>query len=582
MEKNLIGLIILFSITPLLVCPASDDSFILPKNVFIKIVTLALLFSNIESLRIKTKELLRIQNPIDILLILFLFLNLFSISYASSFLLAYKESIRWLFLIFLFFIFTSVIKTHNQLYKLFLTNFLTSTIVAVWTIFQDYGLDFFAKQPKLPDWRGFLVAGMGNSDYVAGYLVTLFPMVLLFYLIMAQNIAKLLISLVAISTIFASLIITFSVGANFGLFVSLLLLAVTIHKSNYKAVFSSRTKWKKWVILFFILILISCFYIIPNPYNGRGISIFQQAFASYRWREGSTTRLVIWLNTIELIKSCLFWGVGSGNFTYRYLDFISPKVLASPKMCIYAGEYTNAAHNEFLQILSELGLPGLICFLGIIYFFYRKAFYLYNKSCEKLQINEKSKDLKPFMILSTIGGMTSMLIYGLTSYPLHLPSTVLLFIFYLSIIRILENSIEFKKDFQINRRRKSSSLFLILLLIIFAYLVSKPLLADIYFKIGKYRKEASDIIGAKKAFVWSTFFDTHADSHYHLGEVYLQEGDIESALKEFLEARKQRNDKYLLQKIALAYSFLGERNKAKLFLQILNKRKPQTAAFFKN
>jgi O-antigen ligase len=65
-------------------------------------------------------------------------------------------------------------------------------------------------------------------------------------------------------------------------------------------------------------------------------------------------RPILWRKTLELSAEHPFGGVGAGNFPVVFPRFEHQKV-AKPH-----------AHNDALQVLAELGVPGLLLFLGLL------------------------------------------------------------------------------------------------------------------------------------------------------------------------------------------------------------------------
>ncbi|MDI6783957.1 MAG: O-antigen ligase family protein, partial [bacterium] len=598
------------------VFPWAEDSYLIPKFTLLNFGIILILYSLFFQGKLYRKPVpgqvqelefsprvrggLRIR-PSAYCLLIYLLLNALSLIYATSIPLALKETGKWFFLILFYFAVINVIRKEKQLRLVINTLLFAGFITALWTILQDYHISLFKVLPRLPDWRGSLVAGLGNSDYVAGFLVSIFPLGFVQYAIATETRYKIFL-LIALSLIYAALIIAFSVGANTGLILGMILVLGLMIRYRPECF---RENKMKWLGLFVCFVIITAFYVLPIPFNGRGQSIFSQAFASNRWKEGGNTRLVIWANTWELIKSQPILGTGSGNFTYRYLDYISPKVIENPKMRLYAGEYTNAAHNEFLHTWSELGILGVILLLFLIgSFFFSAKRMLSENSAFRIPPFDFAQDKQSEMgkacpetsgtmlcsyLLGATGGFTAMLIYGIMSYPLHLPATAMLFIFYLALPSILINirTVE-------NKVQKSSSLstvYRLLLTVCFLFLALwtlRPLIADTYFRFGKTALKRNDAPSALHAFTLATRWDNHADAHYHLGELYLRSPQLGSADKERLAAaiaefelaRKQRNDKYLLYELGIVYIFAERFPNALTCFKPLTQRQPDNPDYW--
>lgn len=79
-------------------------------------------------------------------------------------------------------------------------------------------------------------------------------------------------------------------------------------------------------------------------------------------------RADIWAVAIKAVKDHPITGYGLGNFEIAY----QRHAFAVPEHAVQYGRTTEFAHNEFLQILAELGLPAFLLISGIIVSVYRK------------------------------------------------------------------------------------------------------------------------------------------------------------------------------------------------------------------
>jgi O-antigen ligase len=67
-----------------------------------------------------------------------------------------------------------------------------------------------------------------------------------------------------------------------------------------------------------------------------------------------TGRVMVWQNGLKMIAAYPLTGVGISCFNIAHADFSGTNINISP-------------HNSFLQIAAELGIPGLLLFLVIIF-----------------------------------------------------------------------------------------------------------------------------------------------------------------------------------------------------------------------
>jgi O-antigen ligase len=69
-------------------------------------------------------------------------------------------------------------------------------------------------------------------------------------------------------------------------------------------------------------------------------------------------------------------GVGAGNFSEAAMEHSETVAAHSARK----GEVAGVAHNMFLGVTSELGLVGLILFLGVLFFLFKAAVPLARES----------------------------------------------------------------------------------------------------------------------------------------------------------------------------------------------------------
>jgi O-antigen ligase len=132
---------------------------------------------------------------------------------------------------------------------------------------------------------------------------------------------------------------------------------------------------------------------------------FGQVFSRYQ-DASEDLRGVIWKGTVEVIR--LYWPAGSGlgTFVPVYQSIENLNTMPTP--------YINHAHNEYLEVISDLGLLGfviLILYLGC--FTYQSASVISRKP----KLHE----------LTAICTIIILLVHSITDYPLR--TSVLMTIF---------------------------------------------------------------------------------------------------------------------------------------------------------
>lgn len=113
----------------------------------------------------------------------------------------------------------------------------------------------------------------------------------------------------------------------------------------------------------------------------------------------STLRLALWESTIAMIVDKPFFGIGWGAYwmVYPEYDFF---INDSSTKIVHA-------HNMYLNFAAEIGIPGLIAFLGIIFGHIRAAVQVLGSAADELAGG---------LMLGIAAGMVGLVVNGFTDY----------------------------------------------------------------------------------------------------------------------------------------------------------------------
>lgn len=169
-------------------------------------------------------------------------------------------------------------------------------------------------------------------------------------------------------------------------------------------------------------------------------------------KESADGRLLIWKVSSLIIKQNLFVGVGKGNFSYAYGEAQEQyfKMGTGTTYEEYLAGAPDFAYNEFIQILVEYGIYGLLCYFAFLFFIFNRIIRSNNKESQGL-----------------MGSLVVFLVVSFFSYPFRNIFTCILSlsIFTLAIL-IPTNTILSKKIYRI---RFISILFVLLIVSIAVY-----------------------------------------------------------------------------------------------------------------
>jgi O-antigen ligase len=87
-----------------------------------------------------------------------------------------------------------------------------------------------------------------------------------------------------------------------------------------------------------------------------------------------------WQGALKVIASHPILGAGAGNYGEAALDYSTTVQAHSAKKAAEEGDIAGVAHNMFLGVASQLGLVGLILFLGILFFAFKTAWVIARRS----------------------------------------------------------------------------------------------------------------------------------------------------------------------------------------------------------
>lgn len=332
----------------------------------------------------------------------------------------------------LYFIMAHSIESERDL-KLFLGYLLISAVpVCVYALLQYYGLVTGAQGV-----RGGLesvISTMGNRNYVASFLGHLLPITLVLFFQARLLLTRLAIALTLIllaytlwiadsAAIWAGLAAAGVVGLM-ALFVSGLLKKLS---DRQKLIFQLSLG-----ILFIGAIVVIGPMLVRNWNATSAQSDPGQrlgAFVQKVWVENSgEVRLWDWWIGYEMWKASPLFGQGLGTYKIKFLEYkaIFRKTEEGQKYNIVIPRAIQA-HNEYIQVLSEMGILGLTAMLALIGSVFVSAFRF-------VKLETVSSE-KKWIAIGALAGATVFFVDSFFSFPLHLPASALNLVFLLGLLQ---------------------------------------------------------------------------------------------------------------------------------------------------
>jgi O-antigen ligase len=117
------------------------------------------------------------------------------------------------------------------------------------------------------------------------------------------------------------------------------------------------------------------------------------------------TRREIWHETVPLIKDYAVTGCGLGAYESCFFPykFVAP------------GHIVDYAHNDYLQVMAELGVPAFICLLAVFVLDYANALRRTGRSTSSRHL-----------ALACAGSLTAILIHSSADFNLYIPANGML------------------------------------------------------------------------------------------------------------------------------------------------------------
>ncbi len=309
---------------------------------------------------------------------------------------------------------------------------LSASIASVYGLLQYYG--------KLPGPPGFvggspaMISTFGNPNYLAGFLAHLFvPAMVLSFMTQNRWVRLALLGVLMLMT--AALVATNSVGAWLAALLATVFFLVGVLIFRLGAVLRAQRAWA--LAIMFLLVLTIWLQAPPGPLNalvGRAATLEPSGpiekitqFFQRLWEENSgIARSWNWWIAYEMLKAHPFVGVGLGDYKVEFLEY-KARFKETPLGQQYNFYLPRAiqAHNDYVQLIAELGLIGLLA-VGFFFGVLIKDAHNFVRSSGSPQ--------RRFWGVALGAGIVAFLADALVSFPLHLPASELNLVLLISVL----------------------------------------------------------------------------------------------------------------------------------------------------
>ena len=168
---------------------------------------------------------------------------------------------------------------------------------------------------------------------------------------------------------------------------------------------ASRFQERMGILLSLLFVAISiclAIWIGPGPIVERFADV-QQEFS-----KSEQSRLSIWRDARTLARQDPIFGTGLGTFPVAY----------TAVQTTFPGQFVNHAHNDYLELAIDLGLPAALILFAVIFFILARAVRTFLSASA---LFERS------VALGCAGSIVAILLHSLADFNLYIPANAVLF-----------------------------------------------------------------------------------------------------------------------------------------------------------
>src|SRR5580700_7921587 len=153
---------------------------------------------------------------------------------------------------------------------------------------------------------------------------------------------------------------------------------------------------------FIVLSICLALWIGPGPI----VSRFQTVNEQYSL--GGESRISMWRDALPLIKDYPLVGTGLGTVPIAY----------TRGQTAFLSQFVNHAHNDYLEIAADLGIPAALILFGSILFVLARAIRSFLSA---------ERDFERIVALGCAGSIVAILLHSFADFNLYIPANALLF-----------------------------------------------------------------------------------------------------------------------------------------------------------
>ena len=536
----------------------SFTSFLVPKEAFVQFTIVfaccywlvAMVWCG--TLRFRT-------NPLYAPLAVFTALAAVSIAYSSTRYSSTVDFAKMLTVVLLFPIVLSGFPGKKEVRRGLQAIFLSGLVLATLSLVQLAGwLDWVF--PRYEGNPQHMYATFGNDSGVAGYLLPVLPIGIGLFL---TNESKRLKSayFVGVGIIAYAILALQTRGVWLGAFAALVLLvAHMMRRDDLRTILRSHRRY-----LTVVLVLAVIFMAVQFEFPGAStdeIDTWTRIKSAFTVDQiGVNHRAIFWGSGLLMAADRPAFGFGLGTYRYHVQEY-QGKLMAAlgPMSRLEPNELdTLTAHNDYVQVASELGCAGVAVVMWGLFVFWKSV-----RRTFSLEMDANSR----CMLLSILAGLFGIAVLAVTNFPFHVITHAQVFIFLLAAVatRCGGERTVYKEWRAPNRPFSKVAVSLCIILVAAAFLrfVMRPHVAD-YLVASASAMESAEpgaeaaLDRVRKAVEMEP---RNGRTRALLGQSYLVRGMIDEAKSEFALALKNYDSAWVRIGLGLQCEAQGDFDEA--------------------
>ncbi len=363
-----------------------------------------------QQINLKKRQIIR--SHVEIPILLFLAWATLSLLWVDDYFEAFKLLTIWWCAGLLYFLVTQIFRDRRSIETLSMGIVISGFLVSLLGVGQYlFGLDWIAQTVKP-------AATFGNKNMAVHFLVMVIPLSIGLLLHVRQKNQQMIIA----ACLLPMMLFLFYANSRAGLLallaeIALFTLFILKNRKN-------RLRSTQYIVVIAAILipsLIAGFGYRSVEFSDRFSEVYKGLSKDYRY---ANPRVSMWMNTLAMAKDNPALGVGAGNWRIHYPHYLDSTVRDKS---MNEARMHQHAHNDWLEILSSLGIVGIVLLIWIM-FMIGRLIYRHLSSHQD------------FLVLGLLAGLVGLLVDGFFTFPLKLAIAPLMLATFIALLAALTQS----------------------------------------------------------------------------------------------------------------------------------------------